>query len=75
MDLRKEDILLQLRDQLKKDQVKLWLPPYTVNDESSENDQEDKAFRVKLSFSNRSKRTCYDIYLNEELETEKIKQK
>lgn len=45
MDLKIEDVLLRIRDQLNKDQVKLWLPPYTVNEESSENDQEDKAFQ------------------------------
>lgn len=45
MDLKIEDVLLRIRDQLNKDQVKLWLPPYTVNEESSENDQLDKAFQ------------------------------
>lgn len=52
MDLKIEDILLRIRDQLNKDDVKLWLPPYTVNEKSSENDQEDKAFQVSSSSKN-----------------------
>lgn len=54
--LEKENYLIQIRDKLRKDDVKLWLPPYTID---STNISEDHLKVIKKIPTNESSKNVF----------------